>query len=68
MLSGTWAYVRSFYVQKSHVILRMILAKKHKNRFGVWWHDESLKVHIELKPSKVPTNFKLNGTVIIIMR
>ena len=55
-------------MQKSHVILRMILAKKHKNRFGVWWHDESLKVHIELKPSKVPTNFKLNGTVIIIMR
>ena len=55
-------------MQKSHVILRMILANKHKNRFGVWWHDESLQVDIELKASKVPTNFKFNGTVIIIMR
>lgn len=55
-------------MQKSHAILRMILANKHKNRFGVWWHDESLQVHNELKPNKVPTNFKLSGTVIIIMR
>lgn len=55
-------------MQKSHVILRMILAKKHKNRFGVWWHDESLQVHNELKTSKVPTNFVLSGTVISIMR
>ena len=55
-------------MQKSHVILRMILANKHKNRFGVWWHDESLQVHIESKASKVPTHFELHGTVIIIKR
>ena len=55
-------------MRKSHVILWMVLENKHKNRFRVWWHDESLQVHIELKGRKVPTHFELHGTVIIIMR
>lgn len=42
--------------------------KKNKNRCGVWWHDESLQVHIEFKGRKVLKHFTLNGTVIIIMR
>ena len=54
-------------MQKNHVILRMILANKHKNRFGVWWHDESLQVHIELKGTKVLKHSALNGTVIILL-
>lgn len=55
-------------MQKSHVILWMILANKHKNRFGVWLHDESLQVQIELKGRKVLKHFALNGKVIIIKR
>lgn len=42
----------------------MVLANKHKNRFGIWWHDESMQVHIKLEASKVLKHFALNGTVI----
>ena len=44
------------------------MANKRKNRFGVWWNDESLQVHIELKGRKVLKHFTLDDTVIIIKR